>query len=168
MSNRQILYQADIQRTRRSLKLGVLVLIIVAAIGFTVCLLIGPFSGKIFMLGFIGLVILGGITWLREICKWNRTPGCYQIHLDSIGLHVHSDEPRLGKSFSVAAMNLHQLVQKRVGGVENLEYEYYVVEKSGKRHKISAILSNYKLDTVNVFERIACEYPSVEIVEEGL
>ena len=98
--------------------------------------------------------------------KWSHKPGSYRIYLDSLGFHVHSDAPALGEPFSIATLNLHQLIRKRVGNGEDLEYEYFVEEKSGKRHQISVTLANSNLNVMDLFERVACEFPSVKIVNE--
>jgi len=167
MNNRQILYQADVQKTAKHLKFGAVFLMTVGLICIAACLTMKSFSDKLILISFIGVFVTGILLHFIQISKWSGTKGKYQIYLDSIGIHAHSDEPALGQPFSVAASNLHHLVRKHVRNGENIEYEYYVEEKSGVRHQISKTLSNYNLNVLEIFERIACEFPSVKIVEES-
>ncbi len=164
MRNQKILYEADLQKTAKAFKLGAISLTVILVIGFVWCLLGGAFPGNFFLLAIVGIAIAGTACQLIRISKWRQ--GTYRIHLDSIGLHVHSDEPALGDSFSVAVLNLHRLVKKRVGNGEDIEYEYFVEEKTGQRHKISTALTNYNLNVMTVFEEIANEFPAVKIVGE--
>lgn len=165
MNGRQIFYEANLQNTGKSLKRGAVVLVLFGAVGFSL-VLFAEFSGKVFVLLVLGIFISGVLMKLSKFSKWSQKPGSYQIYLDSIGFHVHSDAPALGEPFSIATLNLHQLIRKRVGNGEDLEYEYFVEEKSGKRHQISVTLANYNLNVMDLFESIACEFPSVKIVNE--
>jgi hypothetical protein len=160
MSKRKILYTANFQRIGKSFRLGAIVLLLAGIMGFVWCF----YYGNILVSVVAGIFVFGMGLALAQVSKWRR--GIYEIYTDSIGLHVHSDEPRVGKSFSVAAMNLHHLIRKRIGNGEDIEHEFYVEEKNGERHKLSPKLANYDLSAMDVFEEIASEFPSVKIVEE--
>ncbi len=166
MNNRQILYSADLQKTGKSLKFGALAIIVAALIVFIGCMFAESFSGKLIILVFIVLFIVGSFIGFSEVSKWSNSPGVYQIYLDSIGFHIRSDDQNLGGTFSIAILNLHQLLRKHVRTGDAIEYEYYVVEKSGERHKINTTLANYNLDVMDIFEKVASQYPSVKIIEE--
>ncbi len=160
MSKRKILYTANLQRIGKLFRIGALALFLAGIIGFVWCF----YYGNILVFVVAGIFVFGMCWELVQISKWRR--GVYEIYIDSMGLHVHSDEPHVGKSFSVAAMNLHHLIRKRMGNGEDIEHEFYVEEKNGERHKLSPKLANYDLSVMDIFEEIASEFPSVKIVEE--
>jgi hypothetical protein len=165
MNSQQILYEADLPQTGKSLKraLSLLITAGLAGIGFSMLV---AYPGHLIVVIFL-LILVGGMAFnFRGISKWSRKQGCYKVYLDSIGLHVHSDEPVLGRSFSVSILNLNRLIRKRVGNAEDLEYEYFVEEKSGERHQVGSLFTNYDMNAMDVFEAIARQFPSVKIVAE--
>ena len=163
MSGRQILYEANLAKTGRALRSGALLMLVVGLAGLVTCFVLGSFSD-------IGVLMIAAacvflMVWpIVTVSRLRRNPGFYRIYFDTLGLHVQSDDRICGPSFSVSASELYHLVRK-VGGVDE-PTDYYVEEKSGRRHQIHETLGNWDLDVMAVFRRIEQEFPSVTIVDE--
>ena len=72
MNGRQILYEANLQNTGKSLKRGAVVLLLLSVGGVFLVLFAG-FSGKIFVLLVLGLFISGVLMKLFEFSKWSHS-----------------------------------------------------------------------------------------------
>ena len=166
MSGRQILYEANLAKSGSALRPGALLMCVVGLAGLVISLIsfvLSSFSdiGLLFIAaGFVFLMVWPIVT----VSRLRRNPGFYRIYFDTLGLHVQSDDPICGPSFSVSASELYRLVRKV--GVVDEPTDYYVEEQSGRRHQIHHTIANSDLDVMAMFRRIAQEFPSVTIVDE--
>ncbi len=166
MNRQNVLYEANLQTKAKKIQLAGLTLIIATIVAFFFLTFFVALPGKILVLLILALYLGVSLKELSGVSPSSKKVGRYQIYLDSIGLHVRSDEPAWGESFSVSVLNLHRFVRKNVSHGEDPNYEFFVEEKSGQRHQISPLLANADLNVMALFEIIASEFPSVKIVTE--
>ena len=113
----------------------------------------------------LGAVIFALQTF--RVMKLRKNPGVYRVSIDDYGLYVHSDDPACAPSFSVIAPDLYRLIKKTIKYYDaGDEYEYYVETKSGKRHRIEKLFTDYDLDVMRMFERIMDRFPWAQVQEE--
>jgi hypothetical protein len=163
MKPKEIIVEINLGKTRAEGRRACIILISVLLLAFVLCLFL--LIGEARQFACTITAFLAGLASLTywELSKWRKKPGYYRIYIDSIGLHIHSDEPRLGKSFSIASSQIHSLVRKEKG---EDSYEYFVEEVSGQRHEIKTLPGSAWVDVMIIFERIADHYPSVKLMEE--
>jgi len=163
MSGRQILYDANFAKKGSALRPGALLMFVVGLAGLVISFVFESFPNIGLLFTTTAFVFL--MIWpIATVSRLRRNPGFYRIYFDTLGLHVQSDDRILGPSFSVSASELYRLVRKV--GVVDEPTDYYVEEKSGRRHQIHQTIANWDLDVMAMFRRIAQEFPSVTIVDE--
>ena len=166
MNEMQILYEANLAKTGGSLRWGALVLLVLGLVGLVLCFVFSSFPDIIGPLLVVAIfVVMMGKAFVK-MSRLRCNSGFYRISIDMLGLHVQSDDSIMGPSFSVEPSDLHRRVRKKDGDFENTSYEYYIEEKSGRRHQVNEILASYDLDVMALFRRIADRFPSVIVVDE--
>lgn len=166
MDDTQILYETNLAQTGRSLERGSLVLMALGFAGLAACFAFGSFPDIIGPLLIVALFVFGLFRAFLKVSRLRRNSGVYRIFIDPRGLHVHSDDPVLGPSFSISPSGIHRLVRKGNGDFENTRHAYYIEEKSGRRYQVAEILESYNLDVMALFRSITERFPSVTIVDE--
>lgn len=167
MNTMHILYEANLTQTGGSLQKGARVLLVLGFIGLVLCFVFGSFPEDIGPLLVIALFVALMASAFLKVSRLRRNPGVYRIFIDAQGLHVQSDDPILGPSFSISTTDLNHLVRKwNYAPDEPSSYTYYIEEKSGRRYLLSELLVRYNLDAMALFHRITEQFPSVTIVDE--
>jgi len=172
VDEREVLYEAKLAVEGKKLAwAGVAVLALWFAAGAFLCFRSSDFPENIIL--FILLFLGGGIAscWfgrhmVRQVFRLRLNPGLYRISIDDYGLYVHSDDPNSTGSFSVPATNLKYLVKRTIKNADSEDQEYFVETKSGERHEIEPLFTNYNLNAMEVFAEIVERFHWVEIVEE--
>jgi hypothetical protein len=169
MSNQQILYEAKLATVGRKLTwAGFGALVLWLGFGLTLCFSFDSFPsniGALLVIAF-GALVLSLLT--VRVLRLRKNSGIYRVSIDDQGVYVHSDDPSSAPSFSVIAPDLHRLVRKAIKvGEGGDEHEYYIEIRSGTRHRIDQLFSNYDLDVMGAFETIAERFPWVRVVEEA-
>ena len=164
----QVLYQAKLAKEGRKLTwAGLAALAIWVGIGLVICFDSNSLLSNRGALVVIGIAVVGTALLTARVFRLRRNPGDYRISIDDYGLYVHSDDPASVPSFSVIAPDLYRLVRKTVkyydGGDE---HEYYIETKSGKRHQVEKLFTDYDLEAMKMFRKITDRFPWVEIHEE--
>jgi hypothetical protein len=164
MNHQEIIVEINLGITRAKDTRRCVILISVLLLAFVLCLFFPASETRQFACTVTALLAgLASLTYW-ELSKWKKKPGYYRIYIDSIGLHVHSDEPRLGKSFSIASSQIHSLIRKEKDAGDI--YEYFVEEACGRRHEIKTLPGSAWVDVMIIFDRIADHYPAVKLMEE--
>ena len=97
-----------------------------------------------------------------------RNPGVYRISIDDQGLYVHSDAPKFMPSFTVAATDIHRLVQKTVSQSDGPDtLEYYVETKTGVRHVVGKFAGDLDFDGMKLFGKITDRFYWVGVHKDG-
>jgi hypothetical protein len=159
MNPQQILYEAKLSQEGRKLwRLGWVVLLLWIGVGVAVCFRFSTFPGNLLPMV---ILVVGALAIGRPLMRvkgLRNNPGVYRVSVDDYGLYVHSDDPVAAPSFSV---------RRTIRRYESCDdYEYYVVTKSGSRHRIEQLFADYHLDVMRMFERIMERFPWVQIQEE--
>jgi hypothetical protein len=168
MSNEQIIYEARLAKEGRKLtRAGLVVLTLWISAGGVLCFVFTPLPDRFFPLAIFALGAAGISAQILRTAKLRSNAGFYRISIDDYGLYVHSDDPSSVPSFSVIAPDVHRLVCKTIKQYERSDdHEYYVETKSGTRHQIEQLFTDYNLNASQVFEKIISRFPWVEVVEE--
>jgi len=167
MNSQQVIYQAKLAKEGRKLTwAGLAVLVMWVGIGL-VWFAFDSFPSNIGALVFLGIAVAGTALQIARVFRLRRNPGDYRISIDDYGLYVHSDDPASAPSFSVVAPDLYRLVRKTIKYYDaGDEHEYYIDTKSGKRHQVEKLFTDYDLEAMTMFKNIAGRFPWVEIHEE--
>ena len=168
MSSQQILYEAKLAKVGKGLSWsGPVVLAFWVIGGLVLCFRFDSFPSNLVALVIIGL---GGVIFSRAIwlgIRWRKMSGIYRVSIDDSGLRVHSDDPATAPSFTVVANDIYRLVRKTIRWSDSAdEHEFYIETKSGARHRIGQLFSDFDLDVMKMFEKITARFPWVQILEE--
>ena len=166
MSPQEILFEVDLGKRRTKAIRECKHIVGAGLLAIVLCLFLLNRDFRLPVCSVIVFIIGLACITILQFSRWKKEPGNYRIYIDSIGLHVHSDEPQLGESFSVASSRIHSLI-RRTKSVDPDIYEYFVEEITGKRHEVK-ICTNHlvHVDVMAIFEQIADHYPSVKLIEE--
>ena len=168
MNSQQILYQANLAKHGRTLTwAGLAVFVFWVGIGLVLCFGYDSFPSNLGALVIFGMGAAGMAWVIARGFRLRSNPGDYRISIDDYGLYVHSDDPASAPSFSVIAPDLYRLVRKTIKHYDaGDEHEYYIETKSGKRHQIEKLFTDYDLEAMTMFKKVADRFPWVEIEEE--
>lgn len=168
MSDEQIIYEARLAKEGRKLtRAGLVVLTFGIGAGAVLCFVFSSFPERLFPLTIFALGAAGISAQILRTAKLRGGAGFYRISINDHGLYVHSDDPSFTPSFSVIAPDVHRLVCKTIQQHERSDdHEYYVETRSGTRHQLEQLFTNYNLNASQVFEKITRRFPWVEVVEE--
>ena len=167
MNSQKVLYQAKLAKEGRKLTwAGLAVLAFWVGIAI-LCFAFDSFPSSMGVLVIIGIAVVGTALQTARVFRLRRNPGDYRISIDDYGIYVHSDDPASAPSFSVIAPDLYRLVRKTIKYYDaGDEHEYYIETKSGKRHQVEKLFTDYDLEAMTMFKKIAGRFPWVEIHEE--
>src|SRR5258706_4194419 len=168
MNSQQVLYEAKLSRAGRILsRAGWVVLVFWVGGGAVLCFRFDSFPGNLLPLAIFVIGAAGFARQIARVMKLRRNPGSYTISIDDYGLYVHSDDPASAPSFSVIAPDLYRLVRKTIKYYDaGDEHEYYIETKSGKRHQVEKLFTDYDLEAMNMFKKITDRFPWVKIDEQ--
>ena len=167
MSNPQVFYEAKLSREGRKLTLaGSIALVLWLGGGAVLCFRFSSFPENLSPMAIFAVGALCLALPLFRVNRLRSNPGFYRISIDDYGLYVHSDDPGSAPPFNIIAPDVHRLVRKTISHSETTDVEYYVETKSGTRHRIEQLFSDYDLDVMKMFEKIIDRFPWVQVLEE--